>query len=199
MPKFSTTPPEDPRGFALPLVRVPAGKTIVAIVISEDLIGCPTHFWGGRTVPCEEVDCVPCSEGVSWRWHSWLAAWSPNNDSTFLFESTRRITDVFCGYREIHGTLRGCHFRAQRRTSARNSRVNIELKPADLRAVRLPGPPNLLACMAIIWNIKLNDLAVPDASESGPRIRADSQPDQVKPLPGQLPLKFNDANRPKTA
>lgn len=155
MPMFSTDPPEDPRGFALPLVRCPAGQGITGIVTSLDLIGCPTHFFGGRTVPHEKDNCEPCKHGIPWRWHSWVGAYSVKQHGSFLFESTARVTKIFVAYREAHGRLRGCKFRAQRRTGARNSRVYLECQPADLDGITLPEPPDLLRCLSFIWNIPL--------------------------------------------
>lgn len=174
MPQFSATPPDDPRGYALPLVRVPAGRAMTGIVTSDDLVGCPTHFHHGRTVPCEGNDCPAHQEGIPWRWHSWLAAYSPSNDECFLFESTRRVTQVFVTYRKAHGTLRGCHFRGQRRTGARNSRVYLEVKPADIRSMNLPDPPNLIKCLCIIWNIPYTDLTINDQTDGVDRLQTNS-------------------------
>lgn len=199
MVKFTSDVPDDPRGYALPLMRCPTGRPIAAIITSDNQVGCPTHFWGGRTVPCQEENCEPCLEGNPWRWHSYLSAYSPKADDSFLFESTRRVAKMFAAYRQTHGSLRGCHFKAQRRTSARNSRVNMEMKPADLRSIRLPDPPNLIACLAIIWNLKMADLEIADVVDQVPRIHANGQGDQVQPLPNQMPIRFPDEARPKTA
>lgn len=175
MPQFSSTPPSDPRGAALPLVRTPSGRGLVAIVTSEDLIGCPTHFWGGRTVPCEAADCKPCSEGLPWRWHAWLSAWSPNDHRAFIFESTARVAEIFVAYRTTHGTLRGCKFRAQRRTTSPNSRVYLECQPADLQGIRLPEAPDLIKCLSIIWNIRTPEVDVQGILRSVPRVVVDQK------------------------
>lgn len=170
MPQFSNCPPADPRGHALPLLRTPAGRALVAIVTSDDLIGAPTHFWGGRTIPCEIEDCKPCLEGQPWRWHAWLGAWSPKDDRAFIFECTARIADIFKAYRAMHMTLRGCKFRAQRRTASINARVYLECQPADLRAVRLPKEPDLVKCMSVIWNIREPEIDVQGVLKSVPRV-----------------------------
>ncbi len=199
MPAFTTVIPDDPRGHSLTLVRVPPGKPVVGIVVSDNLIGCATHFWGGRTIPHEEQLCFPCSEGSPWRWHAWLAAFSTRNNEMFLFESTKRVAMIFAAYRETHGTLRGCVFKAQRATDARNSRVRLELKPGDLRSINLPEEPNLVKCMSMIWNIKLPDLAVECVIDGIPAVRTISTPDNDKPLPNQTNLKFHDESRSETA
>lgn len=173
MPQFSNCPPKDPRGHALPLVRTPAGRALTAIATSDDLVGCPTHFWGGRTVPCEIDDCKPCNEGHPWRWHAWLSAYDPRDHRAFVFEVTARVAEIFVAYRDAHGTLRGCKFRAQRRTMAANSRVFLECQPCDLQGQHLPDPPNLIKCLSVIWNIRTPDLDVAGILKSVPRVVVD--------------------------
>lgn len=170
MPTFSNDPPEDPKGFALPLVRCPTGQGLVGIVTSTDLVGCATHYFGGRTVPHESDDCEPCQRGIPWRWHSWLGAYSIKQHGSFLFESTARVTKIFVTYRQAHGTLRGCKFRAQRRTGARNSRVYLECQPADLDGVQLPEPPDVVRCLSFIWNIPLPSLNVEGILRGAPAV-----------------------------
>lgn len=153
MPQFSTEPPEDLRGHALQLMRCPQMKPIKAVVTCDQLIGCKTHFFGGRTVPCEQESCPACHEGLPWRWHSYLSAYQEATKFHFLFESTARATEPFILYRKAHLSLRGCEFRAHRANSRHNARVIIETKPVDLEAFYLPPPPDLLKCLSIIWNL----------------------------------------------
>lgn len=168
MPTFANDPPEDPKGFALPLVRCPSGQGLVGIVTSPNLIGCATHFFHGRTVPHETDNCDPCKEGIPWRWHSWVGAYSVKQHGSYIFESTARVTKILVTYREAHGTLRGCKFRAQRRTGARNSRVYLECGPADLNGIQLPQPPDLVRCLSFIWNIPLPSISIEGIARSVP-------------------------------
>ena len=57
MPGWSTEVPANPRGPAYPLLRTPPNKPLIAIITSADLIGCYTHYYKGRTVPCEGDNC----------------------------------------------------------------------------------------------------------------------------------------------
>lgn len=63
MPQFSRDVPVDPRGPAFPILRTPPGRSISAIITSPDLIGCFTHYYKGRTVPCEGTGCRLCLNG----------------------------------------------------------------------------------------------------------------------------------------
>jgi len=194
MPIFTNQPPEDARGVGLPLRRCPTYKPLTAIVTSLDLTGCPTHYFGGRTVPCEEHDCQACLNGVPWRWHSYLSCWDQTNKIHFLFENTARATEPFVQYREAHGTLRGCAFKAQRMNSRPNARVYIETKPVDLEKITLPKPPDLLAVLSIIWNIPLGQIKSNGQQRKVPHC----QVDQTIPLPSETAQrlkKFTDETR----
>lgn len=63
MPVFSRDVPTDPRGPAFPILRTPAARPITAIITSPDLVGCFTHYFKGRTVPCEGAGCRLCLQG----------------------------------------------------------------------------------------------------------------------------------------
>ena len=194
MPQFSTDPPQDPRGHGLPLKRCPTYSAITAIVTSTNLVGCPTHFYGGRTVPCEEKECEPCLNGVPWRWHAYCSAWSPTNKIHFLFESTRRACDPFIQYRDAHGLLRGCLFKAQRMNGRPNARVYIETKPADLEKVTLPTAPDLELVLSIIWNIPLPSLTTGDSQRKMPQVRVDQTTPSKQTLRHQLNVIKHNAN-----
>ena len=192
MPIFSNTPPEDTRGVSLTLKRCPTNQSLKAIVTSADLIGCPTHFYGGRTVPCEETKCEPCLNGVPWRWHSYLSCWAQIDKIHFLFESTARASEPFVNYRKAHGSLRGCLFRAQRMNSRPNARVFIETKPFDLAAIDLPDAPDLAKVLAIIWNLPESHVNSNGRCRNMPH----AQVDKTIPLPsgiGDILKKFSDA------
>lgn len=63
MPKWSNRVPTDPRGPSFPIVRTPTWKPLIAIVTSDDLIGTFTHFYKGRTMPCQGHGCTRCAAG----------------------------------------------------------------------------------------------------------------------------------------
>jgi len=176
MLNFSNVPPTDPRGTALPLVRTPAFKPLVATITSTDLVGCPTHFYHGRTVPHDDEDCAPCNAGMPWRWHAWLSAVVLSTNTHILFECTRQAAETLLLYRTAHNTLRGCTFRAQRPSKQPNGRVYIETKKADLDKLTLPEAPDLIKCLAIIWNIATDDMAIPDERRGMPHVAVERNP-----------------------
>lgn len=153
MPNWSTQVPDDPRGQGLPLVRTPAGRSLLAIVTSPDLIGCDTHFWGGHTVPCTKPDCEACQAGIAYRWHAYLSAFNPHDGLHFIFEITAQAAEKFAEYRAEHRTLRGCQFEAYRWKQRKNGRVMLKLVPSAMPSAALPNAPDLRRVMAIIWRL----------------------------------------------
>jgi len=191
MPHFTDQVPENPRGVALPIMRTPTWKPLVAVVTSENLLGTYTHFWKGRTMPCEGRKCdycpqlgppienaaglavhvhdgqeIPCDgpgceaheAGIPFRWHAYLGIFIRETGLHALFETTAQAANTFVEYRDAHGTIRGCLFEARRLNSKPNGRILIRTKPADLTQLRLPAAPNLLNCLAIMWDFPLTQV-----------------------------------------
>lgn len=171
MPRFSNAPPADPRGQSLPLRRCPPRGGLIAVITCDDVLGCPTHFYGGRTVPCEADKCVPCQEGISWRWHGYVSAYLLKAKQHFLFEMTARCAEVLIQYREAHSTLRGCLFEATRPSQTPNGRVIIHTKPIDLEGIAVPDPPDLPTLLSMIWNLPAPNVHVDGQQKGHPRAR----------------------------
>lgn len=153
MPTWTHEIPDDPRGPALPIRRTPAHRPLIAVVTSPDLIGTYTHYWKNRTMPCTKPDCEPCAQGQPYRWHAYMSCWESTSALHFLFEVTAQAAQHFVTYRQAHGTLRGCKFRATRWRSNPNGRVLIECKPANIVEQPIPQPPDLIAVLSILWNL----------------------------------------------
>jgi hypothetical protein len=153
MPKWTSTPPDKDREHNLPMVRTPTRGPIQAIVTSESLIGCDTHFWHGRTSPCEGEGCDACLAACGFRWHGYLGIWSPKTNRSAIFEFTAATATHFVEYYSTFHTLRGCFFTAQRAGGSANSRIGITMKPYDLSTITLPAAPDLEASLSLIWQL----------------------------------------------
>lgn len=169
---FTLAPPDPADGHGLPLLRTPRDRPIIAVITCKHLIGCSTHFWGGRTVPHDEIDCEPCANGATYRWHGYLSAFDHRINLHFLFESTARACQPFVDWYKKHGTLRGVKFEAIRPQKRSNGRVQIRLKSTDPIEFPIPEPPNIKAALAIIWNIPLADLFDAESTKGNPAIAA---------------------------
>lgn len=153
MPKFSFDPPPEARGYGLPMVRTPANGVLRLACVSESMIGCPTHWFGGRTVPCEAIDCKPCSEGVPWRWHGYVAGLLHDGRRLALFEFTAQAAESINEYKAANGTLRGAIINARRHRNRHNGRVMIDTHPGDLFKLQLPKAPDLIRVLSVLWCI----------------------------------------------
>lgn len=194
MPRFSNRPPDDPRGRTLELRRTPTHKPLVAIVTCENLVGTPTHFWGGRTVPCEAPNCDPCDAGAQWRWHGYVSAWIAATKEHILFEFTARLAFPFTTYFQAYGTLRGCLFQARRAKPTPNARVLLETKRIDTTKICLPRPPDLEYCLCTIWGIPANQATTDGTMKNAPRIHVAAPGDEIAQALQPAPKTPDDEN-----
>jgi len=180
MPQFSASPPPNSKGYGLPLLRTPAnGKLIVAITCNE-MIGCPTHWYTGRTVPCEQENCEACANGFPWRWHGYLSVMLQQARRHALLELTAQAAEQVVEYGTTHGSLRGTILTAQRHRNRHNGRVLLQLQPGDLDRLNLPEPPNIQAALAVIWNVPL--AAEPSEDRTRGMHRIQQPDDNHKPI-----------------
>ena len=171
MPQFTTQPPEDPRGHGLPLIRTPANGKIVLAITTDNLIGCPTHWYGGRTVPCEGENCQPCLEGYPWRWHGYLAGILPGTRRHVLMEFTAQAAEQITQYRDSHQTLRAAILTANRHRNRHNGRVIVSLKPGDNDHLHLPPAPDVIGALSILWNLPATKGEPTDTIKRLPTVR----------------------------
>ena len=59
MPTWSTELPSVQKHMGYDLRRTPPAAPLHAICTCTDLLVCDTHFWGGRTLPCERRQILP--------------------------------------------------------------------------------------------------------------------------------------------
>lgn len=170
MLQFSSDPPLDSTRYALRLIRTPARGKLKLIVTSDDLLGCWTHFFAGRTTPCTGATCEACRGGASSRWHGYVSVLEPGAREHLIFECTAAAATSFANYRIKHGTLRGCDFIADRTSARPNARVRLRMTPADLAAIDLPEGANLTAVLCHIWGIPQNETQTISGPQNSPEI-----------------------------
>jgi len=171
MPNFSNAPPTAGTHPGIDLLRTPATRPFVGIVTSDDLAGTPTHYYRNRTTPCEGEGCPICEEGLSWRWHGYLACVDQATHQQVLFEFTAQASDTFRSYRKRYGSLRGCLFKATRAAGRYNGRVTIQTRPADLAEKELPKAINVIPMLCHIWGIPVPAIEITGLQKGHPRIK----------------------------
>lgn len=185
MPNWNNQPPKDANRSGYRLIRTPTSRPLVGHVINKQLSGCPTHYVNNRTVPCDRDKCEACANGVPWRWHAYLLVQIVATQETVIFECTAISSASFTHYFERFGTLRGCHFMAQRSNNKNNGRVLIQTKPGDLSRIELPDDQDVRKLLCHIWNISENQIdETPRTSRPPARdITVDHTLPEIEPRP----------------
>ncbi len=173
MPNFTTAAPKDTSGKSLRLIRTPSPGKFIGIVTCTHLVGCPTHFWHQRTVPCEPPNCEPCAESYPWRWHGYVSCIDDRTHEHLLFEMTAQASETFTEFHKRHHTLIGCKFQAMRANSKPNGRVLITCKVIDLQTLTLPNPPDLAKALTHIWNIPETAVTEQGRTHDAPKLHVD--------------------------
>jgi len=155
MPTIYDRIPADATKYSLHLMRCGQGATIHGIVTSSNLIGLHTHYFGGRTTPCLDTECKPCSSGFSSRWHGYFGVWLAGKPRHVLLEMTATPSLALQNYHDLHGTIRGAEIEVKRLGRRQNGRVQCTVWPADLSKLVIPPEPIILPALATLWSIPL--------------------------------------------
>jgi hypothetical protein len=187
MPTWSNQLPTTQKHMGFDLRRTPQSAALQAIITCEDILVCDTHYWGGRTMPCERIQtlpdgsttagtCAACNESIPYRTHVYVSAMEGKSREHFIFECTAHAAKTLAQYREANGTLRGCIFHASRPKGLKNSQVVIQTNAANLAKVQLPDPPNLVRALSTIWRLPLTGLSVEEQPHQSPEVRTHKGP-----------------------
>jgi len=182
MPIWNNAPPAATTGPALRIVRTPTSGQVSGAVTCTEIVGCATHFYQHRTIPCEPPNCPACADGIGWRWHGWVTAVLASTTEHVLFEFTATASDYFARYRDTYGTLRGCIFVASRVNNRPNARVIIRTKAHDPTKIHLPEAPEIQAALAHIWGLPPEQTNQNGKSRKADRIMID----RTKPITSPL-------------
>ena len=198
MPTFRRDLPVQSLHQGFDLKRTPESGALHAIITSEDFLVCDTHFWHGRTIPCERVmndegktiddtACLACVEKIAYRTHVYVSAFDVKKSEHFIFECTSNAAKALEEYEKGMGTLRGCVIYASRPKGLKNSKVVIETNSSNLAKVKIPNSPDLIKALSVIWRLPTTALEEKkDGKKNGKlhtnnsRIRKmDTQPDNM--------------------
>ena len=193
MPNFSNDLPAKTENRGYDLTRTPSDGQLKGLITCHDLIGCYTHWWGGRTVPCEDDNCEACKANTPSRWHCYLSLLLTKTFDHILFECTGKAALPLIEWRDEHGTLRGAFMTAWRPKRRHNARVEILLKPYDTSQLKFPPAPDLKRAMPVIWQLPGPAIEIKRCELSTPRISIDQ--DILAAQRGEIP---KPNNKPRT-
>jgi hypothetical protein len=146
-------PPTNLERHAIQIIRTPQAGKLVGIALNESILGCYTHYWGGRTVPCQTEHCEACNNGAPARWHAYFAAHCPNTTHIALLEITAAAAETLYLYTHTNGTLRGAQITLRRRGEKKNGQVIATAIPGGMQASHIPEAPSIIKILAQLWHV----------------------------------------------
>jgi hypothetical protein len=211
MPTFSTALPPVSKHHGYDLRRTPSSSSLQAICTANQLLVCDTHYWRGRTLPCERITndqghtiddsaCPACLAKQPFRSHVYVSAFDGKTHEHFIFECTCFAAKPLAEYIQGAGTLRGCVFHASRPKGTPNGKVVIVTNTANLSRITLPNAPDVATALSVIWRLPRTAVNVDEPKHAPSRVKLDrpslakmrNQPDNVEDPPtiGEI-LSFN--------
>ena len=183
MPTFRRNLPPEGTNTGFDLRRTPANGKILAVITCEGLIVCDTHYWHGRTVPCERIvnaegrtiddsPCQACREKAAWRSHVYVSAFDHQKREHFLFECTAMAAKPLEEYQIGAGTLRGCAMHATRPRGLKNAKVAIQTNTSNVTRFPIPNPPDIAAALAVIWRLPRPAISAEPERKHATRLKA---------------------------
>lgn len=134
------------------LVRAIPKRPIRAFVLSGDVSGTKTHYWHGRTRPCNAPDCDACTANNIARWHGYIAIYNTDAHEVQVLEITSSSIQYIERYLVGRQSLRGAHITASRPSGRITGKLHLLLEQTtDLRP-DLPPAPNVRQILERIWH-----------------------------------------------
>lgn len=151
---FEETPPDDAGPLGLRVVRAPKIGKDLWTILSEQLIGCWTHYFQRRTQPCVGSGCHICSPKTPRRWYGWLVGFDPTRREQKLVEVPPGPALSLRAYRGQVGNLRGHCIELSRRNKKDNGEVVARFGPGKFSSELLPPCPDIVPLLMRMWQIK---------------------------------------------
>jgi hypothetical protein len=186
--------PEVERHTALPLVRTPTKGNLRCLVTCHDLIGCYTHWYAGRTKPCQGDTCKPCLEGAPTRWLSYFSARIADGPAHAIVEIPLLAAQQIKEWLKTRSTLREHVITLTRLSKRPNGRVSASIERYDGKEINLPPSPDLIKCLSVIWQVKLAEFSTGPDRHGGRELlqnpdtpSQEADPTHIRQIVGQLP------------
>lgn len=153
-PLFFEEPEQLPQREHAELIRTPHTKPLKAIITSEKIIACPTHYHARRTIPCKgPAQCDLCATGHKWRLHAYVSAINLENLGHVIIEFPARQYDQLAEWYKRFGTIRGLYIESTRPNARPNGPINLVIKRPASPPPNLPDPLNLKLLLCKIWGV----------------------------------------------
>lgn len=136
------------------LVRTPEKGAISGIILDLQHTGAYTHYWGGRTIMCQQIECEACLAGRQARWYGYVSIFSAKSNQIAIYEFTPPGVNAVDAYFTSHGQLRGGLITGERIGKRANSRISITMKESGFDVAKLPPAPPVKEILLRLWEVR---------------------------------------------
>lgn len=140
------------------LIRTPEKGSITGIILDLTHTGAYTHFWKGRTIKCQEIECEACLAGREARWYGYISIFGPKTNQIAIYEFTPPGLNALDAYFTQHGQLRGAQITGERIGKRANSRVSIQVRESGFDLSKLPAAAPVKEILLRLWEVKPTSL-----------------------------------------
>lgn len=151
---WTSAPPVGTQEMTWPVLRIPSSGAKGLIILSDQMLGTYTHYFGGRSNPCGDHQCKACEDGNQKRWHGYLGVWMPKAAKKGILEITEAAADTLAKMADKRVTLRALSLAAQRQPAKANGKLIIQLTESEWSADGLPPAPDLVRILRRIWGLQ---------------------------------------------
>lgn len=133
------------------IVRCRAGKSLKGIMLAGDVCGAYTHWYGGKTVPCNGLTCPACSMNVEVRWHGYLPLYNTTTRNTIIAEITTAAVEPIDRWFREKRSLRGAFIEIMRGADRANAPLKSRVSDGPLPMEALPTAPHVREILEKMW------------------------------------------------
>ena len=132
--------------------KVPSGRVLQLIIISDEPAGYCGHFHRGRMAPCQGEGCQLCREGVGVQLRYLFGAVEPSTRRVGIWDVGRSVALEVRDLARARGGLRGLWIVLSHHSHSRQSRTEIEVVldpvPSWVKGVSCP---NVVRALVETW------------------------------------------------
>jgi hypothetical protein len=150
--QWNHDPEPESKSPKLKLLRCPQGSLPPFVILSPSQFGGDSHYYGGRTIPCEGRECPYCAVHSKRIWKGYLAVWDAKHRTTGIIEFTKPCLETIRTYKAAHGTLRTHSIELHRAGKKINGSLSVILAPTAWADADIPPPPDVIAILTRMWN-----------------------------------------------
>jgi hypothetical protein len=171
---WSRRPPEGEAKRNYRITRAPAKGVLTLTILSHDLVGCYTHYVGGRTRMCPGNGCEVCAANTRPRWHGYLAAVDEAKGDRVIVELPATIADSVGKIFDQARTLKGTRLMLSRTSNRPNARVTAKYSAPISAEAEYPAVADIRPILERMWEV-IGTTVITRATPAAPKIHDEGE------------------------